>query len=415
MTDEKTAQALYGGLDDDGFQSSVSAVTPPAAPAVKVEPKRAQPDWWAPIGSAVWEDQPPADYVLRQDNDERQPFLPAGKVCMVASPGGYGKSTLLAYLAVSVATGQPVLGLKPTQPGRVLLCPAEDDRTEVIRRIQRAAASMNLARYHKDMLTQNLHLHTVAGSVRLADFVRVRIAKPAPDGTERVLERVESEHTELFNDLLARLNDTTPAGQEWPANEHVAPWRLVILDPLSRWGGLDNENDNAAATRAVEVLELLAKSKHAPAVLVAHHEGKFASKDPNAGADAIRGASALKDGMRWASRLIRYAWDADERMWLLGWVIVKSNTTANNLVVAIQQDGASMTGTTWDRVSAAIEKAKAAKAKAEAEDKAARIDAEKKAGARKPSTTKTTTKPTQQPTSEGSDDSDDDDDSDCPY
>lgn len=356
------------------FQDSTPDVTPhetESKPPGAVE-KRAAPDWWAPVGPAVWADQPATDYVLRQDNadpNEQQgtAFLPAGKVCMVASPGGYGKSMLLAYVAVSVATGVLVFGLRPTKPGRVLLCPAEDDRAEVIRRIQKAAKGLSLSHMHKDMLARNLYLHTADGAVRLADMVKVR--QKIEDGTtERHIERVEAAHTQLFHDLKARLDDTPPKGQEWPADANSTPWRLVVLDPLSRWGGLDNENDNAAATRAVEVIEALTRTKDAPAVLVAHHEGK--RQDLSAGASAIRGASALVDGMRWASRLARYAADdAADPVRYLGWVIVKSNYTACDLVVWIEQDktDGSLTGTVWDRVNAAIEKEKATKAKAEAE------------------------------------------------
>jgi hypothetical protein len=82
--------------------------------------------------------------------------------------------------------------------------------------------------------------------------------------------------------------------------EQAGPgFALVILDPLSRFGGLEAEVDNGLATRTVGALERLTRLPGEPAVLVAHHERKGGGK----GTDAVRGASALVDGARWVARL----------------------------------------------------------------------------------------------------------------
>jgi hypothetical protein len=79
----------------------------------------------------------------------------------------------------------------------------------------------------------------------------------------------------------------------------------ILIDPLSRFAGFDVEKDNAAATRWVQVIETLtAPECGSPAVLIAHHTKKRGADDRKSDAvDLIRGASALKDGVRWAAVL----------------------------------------------------------------------------------------------------------------
>jgi RecA-family ATPase len=116
----------------------------------------------------------------------------------------------------------------------------------------------------------------------------------------RELERAQSDDlpvTPMAEELERRLKETTPP----------VPWRLVVLDPLSRFAGGDVEKDNAAATRFVQVLERMAHL--GPTVLVTHHTTKIArSQDVVAKTDAAatiaaRGASGLTDGVRWVATL----------------------------------------------------------------------------------------------------------------
>jgi RecA-family ATPase len=84
----------------------------------------------------------------------------------------------------------------------------------------------------------------------------------------------------------------------------------VVLDPVSRFRDGD-ENDNASATRFVEAVEALRVDTGAT-VLLPHHVSKDGLK---AGADALsmdalRGASALVDGVRWAAAMATLGKDA---------------------------------------------------------------------------------------------------------
>jgi hypothetical protein len=84
----------------------------------------------------------------------------------------------------------------------------------------------------------------------------------------------------------------------------------VILDPLSRFAGLEVESDNAAATRFVQAVERLTAPLHGhPTVLLWHHTNKASRKDGQstasdaAAATAARGMSALTDGVRWQANI----------------------------------------------------------------------------------------------------------------
>ena len=61
---------------------------------------------------------PERGYLLRHKDGG---FMPAGKLCLLASPGGKGKTALLMHLAIHVAAGRPWLGLDVVKPGAVAM------------------------------------------------------------------------------------------------------------------------------------------------------------------------------------------------------------------------------------------------------------------------------------------------------
>ena len=231
--------------------------------------------------------------------EDTKPWMPLGKVCMVAAPGGTGKSTFLAALAVSVAGAvETISGLRPLGHGgggaRVLFVLAEEDQAEVERKVY--AASRGLSLEQLERVAENLWWFAGAGKpVRLYEPVERR-----HDGAA-YSDNVQTEReTDFAQALTDRLNDNGPT-----------PWNLVILDPASRFTGARDENDNQGATRFVESLEALAGTDCKPTVLIAHHTGKGKS---DAGAEAARGASSLVDGVRWVATMQRWTCEnADEK------------------------------------------------------------------------------------------------------
>jgi len=290
-------------LSDDGDEIPVesAASESPPAPASPpsgeraseaASPPREEPGElgaaWRWLGDLHWLDgKPPSRrWLLQRDaepqEDTRVPrgFLPLGKVGMIAAAGGAGKTMALVQLAVSVATGRPWLGhytVPPESRGRVLLALGEEDAEEVQRRLYAIRTGLELNPQEVADLKRNLMVLPLAGKpVQL-------IAAAGKDG--------KPEETPFLGELRRRLST---AGVDW---------KLLVLDPLSRWAGPETETDNFAATRFVSIIESLAQVPGGPTVLLAHHTTKAARKEGSGDATAARGASALTDGVRWVATM----------------------------------------------------------------------------------------------------------------
>jgi RecA-family ATPase len=183
----------------------------------------------------------------------------------------------LIQLALAVATGRKWLDFfGVANPGKVLLALAEEDEEEIWRRVYQAARAMRLTDHQVELAARNIVALPLAGIV-------VNLIKHA-DG-----ETVETA-------MMAALRKRLDTGDDW---------RLLILDPLSRFAGFDSEKDNAAATTFVATVESLLRVPGRPAILLAHHTHKASRQEGAQGGNAAnaRGASALIDGVRWAAEL----------------------------------------------------------------------------------------------------------------
>lgn len=251
-------------------------------------------------GSSWLAELPPTrQCVLTRDG---KPFLVQGKVGLLLAPGGTGKTYALAQLAVAVATGGKWLGTYEATKGRVLLALGEEDAEELRRRIYYTAKGLGLSDHERAEIGRNMTVLGLSGR-SLAMLGRT--------------DKGEPEASAWF--------------QEWRASLAAAgPWRCILLDPWSRWGGHDVETDNNAATRGVELLEELTQLDGSPTVLVAHHTRKKGKEEKTSGADAdaARGASALVDGARWACNLVRLGYlDMAEERPILALRVTKTNYT----------------------------------------------------------------------------------------
>lgn len=239
-----------------------------------------------------WMESPPPPRPILLVADQGEPFMPDGKVCCFIGAGGSGKTFALTQLALSIATGTPWLGTyRPHAKGRVLLALGEETVDEVRRRIWQCSRLEDYERSEARRLIYPLGLSGTPVSL---------------------LQRTAEQNygpTAWFDLLVRRL-------------EAAGPWRCLILDPWSRWGGPDAENDAHAATRGVELLERLTKLPGRPAVVIAHHTRKRMTPGRGpAAADESRGSSALVDGARWVANLSRL----DEK--LLEVRVTKANYT----------------------------------------------------------------------------------------
>lgn len=293
---DKFAELLHGAL--------VEAAKPPPEPL---------DDVWKTLGQwALLTEAPPARrWLLERPDDETNGarnvgVFPLGKVGMLVSAGGVGKTMALCQLALSIATGRKWFDhFHVCQTGRVLLALGEEDREEIWRRMYQAAHAMRLTDAQLELASNNVVAMPLAGrSVALVEgSAGTTTATPM---LEALRKRLDAEHG----------------------------WRCIIMDPLSRFAGVDTEKDNSAATRFVEVAESLIRSPGGPSVLLAHHTNKTSRTDgSNVNAAHARGASGLTDGVRWVANLESSSADT------VNFEVTKSNYAPYGPPVTLLRDG----------------------------------------------------------------------------
>jgi RecA-family ATPase len=208
----------------------------------------------------------------RVEPDWVLPGLPVRDVGMIAAPGGTGKTRLGLQLAIGVAlgTGWP-WRTPPAAPGRVLYLAAEE---------------------HPDILRDRLRAIAQATSM-------------LPEKMDRLDPLLD-----IFSMITVPEATLSAFGNEGPLVAALLglaerQYRLIIIDPIASFAGIDAENDNAAATRVVKYLRAVGEATGA-AVLVLHHVAKSAILNGQTHlAVAARGAIALTDGVRWQAQFTR--------------------------------------------------------------------------------------------------------------
>ncbi len=187
----------------------------------------------------------------------------AGKVTMLVAPPGAGKSSFTLAMALSKATGKPLLGIDPLGQGRVAVWNNEDDYEELQRRL--AAVMQHFHIDQKDLLRDGKPiLYLNSGEQR-----PFRIAKR---GGHRL---VEADLDEAADALL----------------EHRV--RLFVVDPLAETHPAE-ENDNAQMREVVGLYRRLAQKAQCAVLLVAHsRKPDKADSTSHAGdMNSLRGASS---------------------------------------------------------------------------------------------------------------------------
>jgi hypothetical protein len=180
-----------------------------------------------------------------------------GAITLFVAPGARGKSSWLVVFGLACASGKPLLSAHVFGgPLRVLILSAEDPEAEVTRRVRAAMQHYGL----KDSDVPGLY---VIGADKWGlPLLRSVGNVPAPD------ERG-------WNALLAEIDRIQPD--------------IIVLDPLmSLMGGVDGNNNSAAAMFMGKLVELAA-TRHM-AVVVAHHAAK--GREPTS-QDSAMGAATF--------------------------------------------------------------------------------------------------------------------------
>ena len=241
------------------------------------------------VGSLIHDVPPEREWIIPG-------ILPLGIVGTVAAAGGTGKSMAMLQLALSVVCEVDFWGLGTPNGSGVMIVSAEDDRDEFHRRLHRVLD------YY---VSQHPELDVEAIDRRLAFLDRVGHINLLTAVQDRSVTR-----TELADRIVAT------AAQ-------VPDCRLIIADPLSRFRG-GGANGEEEATRFVEALEAVRKGTGASVISPAH-TNKDSQRMRDGSQAAVRGSSALVDGMRWAATMMpmseeeakeRGMSDNDARSWV---------------------------------------------------------------------------------------------------
>jgi RecA-family ATPase len=282
----------------------------------KAQPERGNFDDLSTLRAHGWLTNAPPNrkYIFdyKEAFEQRSGFLPEGKACMIASPGGCGKTFLLAHCALAAATGTEWINAKAVKPIKVLFIAAEEEEDELWNRFYNMAKGLELDR-NKNLI--DLALDNI-------------IALPKRGRSQRLIDD-KGEPTKSYLDLKESI----------ATNPDI---KLVILDPAVRFMGSDTETNNAAATDWVNLIDALTMIGGKPTVLVAHHTNKSAlrpignDKKPVFDQSMCRGASALVDGFRWVLGLQRSEGEDSHRSIFIK--LLKSNYSRIGPTLEFEQD-----------------------------------------------------------------------------
>ncbi len=241
---------------------------------------------WEKLPPEFLSEEPPSQDWFLEFPDGRG-YIPWHRVGLLAAAGGVGKSFLLILLAVAACSRRKwldtfhVSGCVP--PVVVMLC-GEEDRTELHRRIHRAAELLGLDDAERAAVVRGMVIVPLAGE--LAPLLKVEGETVAPHPNLAELEQLIRKHCE---DLSV------------PDGRPEVGVGLVIIDPLARFGGAAVEGRNDHATALVQILERLLRLPGGPTVILACHSSKAARG--NGKAD-VRGVTGLHDAVRFVWELV---------------------------------------------------------------------------------------------------------------
>jgi hypothetical protein len=254
---------------------------PPATPAPAVLPVAASDGWSIKAWRIDRFAEPAPERRWLVDG-----LIPAGTAGMLAAVGDAGKSMLALNLALAIgAAPQPTwcsvtgrwlgaadfFGCPVVGRGAVVMLTAEDDKDEVHRRVQ-----------------------TLDASGRRRNNPPVYVVPMQSTGGPRTLltaGRSGPEPTPFWHTLRGQLLEIAgePGGLA-----------LVVIDPLSIFGGVNLDNDNQAGALLMALFGMLATETGATVMAVHHFSKTMTPESLGEARKAIRGASALVDNARWA-------------------------------------------------------------------------------------------------------------------
>lgn len=189
-------------------------------------------------------------------------WLLAGELTLIIAPGGVGKSTFCTGIALSVATGQPIL-YREVWPGAVpvAMLSLEDDATELHRSISAAAK-------HHGIDPSDCSDHLFINGIDQ----RLQLAFNSTEGVQIDDGLLDTLRAQIVRNGI----------------------RALIIDPFVSAHSV-SENDNRAINEIATRLKQLA-TETGCAIAIVHHSRK--SNGEALSAESGRGASALANAAR---------------------------------------------------------------------------------------------------------------------
>jgi hypothetical protein len=224
----------------------------------------------------IWRDPetiPPRPWVYGR-------WLLRGTIACVVAPGGAGKSTILAGLALAMVTGRALLGKETWHgPKRVWLWNLEDDLDELSRSIQAAAKHHGIERRE---IEQNLFVDSAMEGAGLCTAI------DGPDG----FQLLEPVYDALTAELILRSID------------------VLVVDPFISSHGAE-ENHNTKIDAIAKAWARVAKAANC-CIVLSHHTSKAGAGEVTA--LSSRGAVALPNAARTTLVINRMEKEQAERL-----------------------------------------------------------------------------------------------------
>jgi len=240
------------------------------------------PDSFMDIGKMLNTEPKPRRYQFSDANGTG--IIPEGEICGCAGPGAVGKSYLILQCAIAKACGQSWLGIfDADEPSPVYFLTVEDDEEEIHRRVAnilnqyKEDVDNEFPSFEKELPDSVVELLKKNLKIRSLRGVNFDLLERDPDKSYR-----RGKGAEAVVDLLNR----------------EGTGGLVVFDPLRNM--IQGEETGEAFSALIRVLHWMIKKASVPITpFISHHtaQASMAAKDMSEA--AFRGASDLKDGMRW--------------------------------------------------------------------------------------------------------------------
>jgi hypothetical protein len=236
---------------------------------------------------------PPQEYIFYQNILGKQlGIMPKGEPCMIAAPGGTGKSFLALACAIAAASGSKWLHYEAKKPIKTIFIGAEDNQNTLGNRFYRLLRGLDI---NKD--------------IEIFESMKKNLALWGKKGERLPIIDEKGRATQTFEDLKYRIEQEGDVG-------------LLVLDPARSFMARDTETDNGAASEWKDLICALTELPSRPTVLVTHHTNKSAirgiGKDsaPSFDQSSVRGASALVDGFRWILNMQKLYQDGARKIFM---------------------------------------------------------------------------------------------------